>query len=88
MFGRATITLGIGPHSSLVCISNVSAVHHVQDITTFTVHAYDLEESLSLDASLKIIGLVCFLIRVQIYRSGHVLYFPKYEIWKAFKQRK
>jgi len=54
MFGRATITLGIGPRSSLVCINTVSAVHRVQDITTFTVCAYDLEESLSLDASLKI----------------------------------
>jgi len=28
MFGRATITLGIGPHSSLLCYVHVSFSYH------------------------------------------------------------
>jgi len=39
MFGRATITLGIGPHSSFVCFTFIASVAHL--VLNFSLNKND-----------------------------------------------
>jgi len=70
MFGRATITLGIGPHSSLLCVLGICNVVHIYSV----VGAMELSQFFSVGL-FHLLLTACVACGSAVINSGINLYF-------------